>query len=93
MAVLSVVCFCAVFNKTEDNGEIIFGFLVLLGFNVLFAIAASTLVAFEVRNACFMKLDLLTFQLDAGQARLVIKAMNKGTQKAMHRVCDFVGLY
>ena len=56
MAVVSILCLCAVFNKTEDNGEIIFGFLVLLGFNVVFAIIASTLVACEV--------SLLAFQLD-----------------------------
>ena len=43
--------FYAVFNQTEKNGEIIFGFLVLLGFNVLFAIIASVLVALEVSKS------------------------------------------
>ena len=32
-----------------------FGFLILLGFNVLFAIIASTLVAFEVRIVYLLK--------------------------------------
>ena len=36
------------YSSTQSDGEIIFGFLVLLGFNSLFAIVASTLVAFEV---------------------------------------------
>ena len=39
---------CPVYSSTQSDGEIIFGFLVLLGFNSLFAIIASTLVAFEV---------------------------------------------
>ena len=46
----------AVYDTEHKQGEIIYGFLILLGFNVLFAIIASTLVAFEVRiNLVFYK--------------------------------------
>ena len=38
----------AVFCWTAGNGQVVLVFLVLLGFNVLFAIIASSLIAFEV---------------------------------------------
>jgi tetrahydromethanopterin S-methyltransferase subunit B len=44
-----------VYDTDSEHGEIVYGFLILLGFNVLFAIIASTLVAFEVRGV-FLKL-------------------------------------
>ena len=40
----------AVYDTEHEHGEIIYGFLILLGFNVQFAIIASTLVAVEVRS-------------------------------------------
>ena len=45
----------AVYDTEHKDGEIVFGFLILLGFNVLFAIIASTLVAFEVRIVYLLK--------------------------------------
>ena len=41
-----------VLEMTMYDGRMVFGFLVLLGFNVVFVIVAALLIAFEV--SCFL---------------------------------------
>ena len=38
-----------VYDMVDISGDIMFGFLILLGFNILFAIVASFLVTLEVK--------------------------------------------
>ena len=42
------VMFCAVYHATVEDGNVISAFLLLLGFNVLFAIIASAFIVIEV---------------------------------------------
>ena len=44
---------CAVYDATINDGRVVLGFLVLLGFNVIFGIIASSLVAIKVRTIFF----------------------------------------
>ena len=39
-----------VFSATVDEGQVILTFLVLVGFNLLFALIAAALIAFEVNS-------------------------------------------
>ena len=43
-----------VYDATHKNGKIILGFLVLLGFNVLFASIAAILISFEVNDPMYV---------------------------------------
>ena len=46
--ILSIYNFSAVYDATYFKGTIFFGLLVLVGFNVVYAIVAGILVAIEV---------------------------------------------
>ena len=48
------VCVCVVLDKTMSDGNMAVGFLVLMSFNILFALIAAVLIAFEVRfRTCY----------------------------------------
>ena len=55
-----IMC-CLVYNQTLNDGSIFLGFLVLLGFNVLFAIAAAVLIFAVVRQLVFIIMSNFTY--------------------------------
>ena len=59
LTMFSFLLCCLVYNQTLNDGSIFLGFLVLLGFNVLFAVAAAVLIFAVVRQLVYM--DKLLF--------------------------------